>query len=444
MPARPAPSTLRRPASPAGRSSGRSSAALLVAVAALVALLGLLLLRATSGPGSSVRAADDASALVRTDGGGPVELEGEGLADVDGGLASLRGAVGAAGTSVRLGGPGRLLGAVRERGPDGPGVADCTVHLLPIPAVGAHVAVHATKLFGLGGDFTTRVRPVATTTTDGLGRFEFRGIREGSWYLDVVAPYHVVDAPVQARVMASGSGGPVDVWVRPAGRVVGRVVGPDGESVADADVALTTGAMRFLEAMADGEVAMLRARTDGEGRFDFSGVAPAEGYELAAIGEGMTITHVLDIEVRAGEDTEVLVEGRPGATVNGRIVSRGLGDEDELVPLAGARVGALPRGIRHLKLAREILVSTHAVTTADGSYSIQGLPSGAFDVVAIADGHVPNRGPVARVGGGGVAVMPEFALDRGPMVRGRVVDASGAPVQGARVRGDLGGARRIE
>ncbi|MEM9382382.1 MAG: carboxypeptidase-like regulatory domain-containing protein, partial [Planctomycetota bacterium] len=39
---------------------------------------------------------------------------------------------------------------------------------------------------------------------------------------------------------------------------------------------------------------------------------------------------------------------------------------------------------------------------------------------------------------------PEFALDRGPMVRGRVVDASGAPVQGARVLWNLVDARRIE
>ncbi|MEM1448013.1 MAG: carboxypeptidase-like regulatory domain-containing protein [Planctomycetota bacterium] len=444
MRAHPATTLLDGPAPRAGRTSGRSSAALLVAIAVVLVILGLLLVRATTGPGSGVRAGDDATAVTRIDTTGPVALEGDGLAKVIGDLATVRGTVGAACTAVRLSGPGRLVGMVRERAADGTGVADCTVQLLPIPAVGAHVAVHATKLFGLGSEFTTRVRPVASTTTDGLGGFEFRGVREGTWYLDVVAPHHVADAPVQARVMASGSGGPVDVWVRPAGRVVGRVVGPDGARVPDADVALTTGAMRFLEAMADGDVAMLRARTDGEGRFEFSGVAPAEGYELAAIGEGMTITHVLDIAVHAGEDTEVLVQGRPGATVTGRIVSRGLGDDADLEPLAGARVGALPRGIRHLKLAREILVSTHAVTGADGGYSIRGLPSGAFDVVAIADGHVPGRGPVARVGGGGVAVVPEFALERGPMVRGRVVDSAGRPVQGARVLWNLIDARKIE
>lgn len=336
------------------------------------------------------------------------------------------------GGRVRLAGRGRLLGSVRHRS-DGAGVAGVTVRLLPVPPVAADIAPDFSSFIGIGDDYARRATAIADAESGPSGGFSFEGVREGRWYLDVRSPYHVLDGAVSAKVLGSGAGGPVEVWVRAGGRVHGQVVGPDGSPVAGAVVALGTGAMGFLEAAAAGDVAMLRTTANGDGEFEFTGVPPGEGYDLAALGSGMSIVHVLEIVVRPGEDTFVLVEGTPGTRVVGRILSGPLGEAMEPAPLAGAKVGALPRGLRQLKLARELLAQSHAVTGPDGSYVLEGIRSGEVDILAMADGHVPGRGPVIQVTGVGAAVAPDFILARGPMVRGRVVDTEGRPVPGARL-----------
>lgn len=346
------------------------------------------------------------------------------------------------GGTVRLHGPGRLTGRVIERG-SGQGLGGVAVELLPMPPVGAEVVAQVSRFIGAESDFSQRVRPVATAITAPDGAFAFEGIREGRWFLGASAPHHVLDVVVSARVLRSGDGGPVDVWMRSGGRIVGRVLTEAGGPVPGATVAMTTSSMGMLEAAADGEVAFLRTKADSDGRFEFAGVAPAEGYELAAMGRGIAVTHVLDLEVRAGEDTVVEVRGRSGARVRGRVLgvaAAGALDEQDaagalMAPVVGAQVGALPRGLRNLKLAKDLLMSLHSVTDADGYYELNGVPPGAVDLLAMAKDHVPARGPLVQVPNapGAEVQARDFVLVQGPKVRGRVVDVAGLPVPGARV-----------
>jgi len=413
-----------------GGGRGRAGAWLL---AAAIAVSVALVLALRGGGGADDAGDGRVDRLAREPGGADALLgAGEGLEAIDGSRAGPSRAPSEGASRVRLAGPGRLVGRVLDRGADGAPVPGVTVRLLPVPPVGAAVAPEVANFIGLGDDFGRRTLPIAEAPTGAGGAFAFEGVREGRWFLDVVSERHFVDGAPRARVLESGSGGPVDVWVRSGGRVVGRVVDADGAPVAGADLALGTGAMRFLEAAGDGEIALRRATTDEDGRFEIAGIPAAEGYELSALGPGISITHVNDIDVEVGEATEVLVRGRPTARITGRILGAATGGE--AAPLEGARVGALPRGLRNLKLAREILVRTHAVTGPDGAYVLDGLSPGETDVIAIADGHLPGRGPLVRVPEGGDAAAPDFTLARGPLVDGRVVDAAtGAPVPGARV-----------
>ncbi|MEM8711943.1 MAG: carboxypeptidase-like regulatory domain-containing protein, partial [Planctomycetota bacterium] len=348
----------------------------------------------------------------------------------------MRGASGAEGSErVRLAGPGRLTGTVRIRGAsgagNGAGLGGAMVTLTPFPAVGEAIARHAAQFLGAEADFVRRVAPVAAVETDAAGAFSFEGVAEGRWYLSATANHHVQESPISARVLASGAGGPVEVWVRSGGRVVGRVVDREGRAVPDADVALATDSLTVLEAAADGELAYLRTSTNAIGEFAFPGVAPAEGYELAAIGAGISIVHARDVQVRAGEDTFVELVGGPGVTVRGRVVSTG----ETTVPLKGAQVAALPRGLRHLKLAKELLVSTHAVTDAEGRYELRHVPPGTSDLLGMAEAHIPGRGPALRLSGarGASFEAPDFALVRGPRLGGIVVDEDGVPLEGVRI-----------
>ncbi len=417
--------------------NGRRALALAFALA--LGALAWLYLRVPSDGQGSVQATDRVVENTARDGGTATDL-GVAPLSLDGSDA-LRTTTDTARLSVRLRGPGRLRGTVRERG-TGAGIPGVTVDLLSVPPAGADIAAQVTRFIGSASDFSARVAPLATTETDAAGQFAFEGVREGRWYLRPEAPHFVGDSPASARVLASGSGGPVDVWMRPGGRILGRVIDGEDRPVAGAEVALTTSSMGIMEAAADGEVAFLRQTADRDGRFAFPGVVPAEGYEVAAIGAGISITHVLDLEVKAGEDTLVEIRGQRGGRIRGRVLGGVAGaapssseEQESATPLAGAKVGAVPRGLRHLKLAKAILLATHTTTGEDGSYVLEGVPPGAVDILAMADDHVPGRGPVVQVpDSSGVEVgARDFALIRGPKVSGRVVDVGGAPVAGARI-----------
>lgn len=410
-------------APPAG---GRAGVLVVGALAVLAAGAWLLLL----GEGDP----EAAPAPVR--GGGQIELTGDvagpGTVEGDDGAGSLRSDAGSTSLGVRLPGPGRLTGTVLDRA-DGRGVGGVTVRLLPVPPVAADVAPLVAQTLGLGDEFGRRATPVATARAGPRGGFSFTGVREGRWYLDVVDDGVLVDVPASARVLASGSGGPVELWVRRGGQVRGIVLDAGGAPVAGADVALGSGAMSIIEAAGDGDATFRRTRTNEEGRFAFAAMPPGDGYELGVTGPGIAVTHVTGIAVPAdGTPVELIVTGRRTARITGRVVARGA--DGELAPVAGARVGAFPRGLVNLKLAREILVQTHGVTGEDGVYVVDGVPPGAADLLAMADDCLPGRGPLVQVTGAGTFTAPDFELARGPVVRGRVVDAAtGRPVQGARV-----------
>jgi len=344
---------------------------------------------------------------------------------------------------VRLPGPGILAGTVRVRAADGPGagVAGVRVHLLPVPPAAAGMLGRVLDLAGVGTNVSSRVFPIATAVTDAFGGFLFEGVRTGNWYVDCVGDYHVAEAPVRAEVLASGAGGPVDVYVRAGGRVLGRVEHADGRPVRSATVMVAPGPAIFITAAGRGEMHVHETQTDEEGRFFFPAVAPTEGYEVSAVGRGFALTHLLGLTVVAGQDTEVLVTARTGATVEGIVLSVGEigedGEEGAPVPLAGAQVGIVPRGLRHMRYAREILERTHAVTDENGRYVMHGVPNGEVDVLAMAPHHIPAKGPMVRATEGGRRVAPEFMLVRGPEVTGIVMDTAGEPLSNVRVRWNL-------
>ncbi|TDJ68490.1 MAG: hypothetical protein E2O39_13200, partial [Planctomycetota bacterium] len=336
---------------------------------------------------------------------------------------------------VRLRGDGRLVGTVLDRG-TGAGVPGLAVQLFALPPAGIGMLDRMLGLSGLGGTISERVRPVATATTDAMGGFEFSGVREGTWFVDVAGDHHVPETVRKVRVLASGAGGPVELWVRAGGRVLGQVLLPDGGPAVGAKVMLTPGVGTAITAAGTGEYRLIETRADEGGRFAFPAVPPMEGYEVTAYRTGLSAAHANDILVAAGRDVELVLGLRLAGTVVGRILSAAGVTEDGSGgpgPLSGVRVGAVPRGLRDLRFAKEILARTHGVSAADGTFVLSGVPIGVVDVLALADGHVPGKGPFVRVTEGGRHDVGDFVIERGPVVRGRVVDSGGAPIPGVMI-----------
>ena len=423
--------------------AGQSSTPLVLAVSGLAALVVALLFWVSGGddealgegasltPGTTgQRSQLQAEVVVEADTGGRVEANQRPQVATEGGVELLRG--------VRLPGPGRLTGRVIDH-ESGAGIPNARVELLGLPPAGADLIGRVMRLAATSESFQERARPVAVTVTDGRGQFAFEDVREGRYFLDARAARHVAIAAPQVLVTRSDAGGPVDLWVREGGRLYGRVLLPDGSPARSGKVAAFQGIGSLLDAARNGELRYVESDIGPQGDFLLAGLPPGEGFELAAMGAGFAITHVPGVSVVLGEDTFVEVQTRAGGVIEGRIVSAPADGESgsALAPLAGAHVGLVPRGVRDLHFAEELLLATHSVTGANGRFRIENAPPGEVDVMAIAPGHLAAKSSVVRLGEGSRGDAGDVQLKAGPMLRVRVVDADGQPVVGAHTRWDM-------
>ncbi|HEV8113472.1 MAG TPA: carboxypeptidase regulatory-like domain-containing protein [Planctomycetota bacterium] len=414
-----------------GNRTGAASRAILVLLlvaGAIVAGLAFLL-KSGGAPADTTRAEASAPAasapaeseLSRDEGKGRDALDG-------GGDATVR--AGGLPVGTRLSGDGRLEGRVIDR-VSGAGVAGARVELSPLPPAASTLAARILRLLGLGPELPERVLPVASTMSVDGGNFAFVGVRTGSWFVDARGPFHAPEGSARALVQKSG-GGPLEVHVRAGGRVVGRVVTPDGKPASAAHVVLIGGPGRFLQDAASGDLRLFEATCEADGAFAFDGVPPGGGYDVSAAADTFAVTHLVGVDVVAGKETRADVQARAGATVTGRVVeSRGT---EPTIPLAGAHVAAIPRGIRDLLLVGEVLAATHAVTAADGSFTLARVPPGEIDVAVVAAEHLPTLGGRAIVADRARVSVDDITLAPGTMVRGRTVDAAGAPIAGVQLR----------
>lgn len=380
--------------------------------------------KAVSGIGAS-----NANVAANTELAGASGSSTELAADAANALRSGANALG-----VRLHGPAKLDGRVLDRATNA-GVGGVRVDLLPVPPAGAAFLGRMLRIAALGNEFSGRVEPVASVNTDSIGAFHFEGVRQGTYYLDARGEYSVPESVVRARLLASGAGGPIDVYVNSGGRVLGRVLLPDGKPAAKAKLALVPGPNNFLANARNGDLRWLEQVSDERGLFVFGGVPPGGGYEITASGSGFALSHALDIDVKAGADTEVVVQTRAGGSVVGRVLSSVEGEDPK--PLAGAHLGAIPRGLRNLRCVEEILLATHCQTGEDGAYLMQNVPPGDVDIVAIAWAHLPAVGAHVSLADAARIQANDIALAKGPIVKGRVVDADGRPIEGVQARWSL-------
>ena len=240
--------------------------------------------------------------------------------------------------------------------------------------------------------------------------------REGS--ADAPKPEPRDAAPVVATPVAAGE------------VVRGRVVDRSGDPIPGARVAaFPVSIERAFDPAAERTVT-----TGADGAFEVAGLEGPAPYVVAAQAHGFAPR--TRCGVRPPGDVTIVLGAC--ATLEGRV----LGPAD--APVAGARVrvsGVLPGGARF---------ESSSVSGDGGAYRVTNLPPIArprtspdtsISVLVLADGYAPLL--VADVLDGGPRAVPDLAegaairLDlhvvRGATITGRAVDATGRPVEGARV-----------
>ncbi|MEZ4365786.1 MAG: carboxypeptidase-like regulatory domain-containing protein [Kofleriaceae bacterium] len=257
-----------------------------------------------------------------------------------------------------------------------------------------------------GATVAISTNPPRTATTEGDGSFSFDRL--------VARPYALVAradggiaGPVTAALTATSD--PVILTLRPAAKAQVRVVGDGGAAVAGATVELRG---VDLQTGTTGDDGVVGFATVVPGRYDV--VAWAPGYAKGYAGAGIS-----------GERNDLTVALVRGAPVSGRVVT------DTGQPVAGATVsyGGVSEWRTQADPRRD-----GAITDARGDFRFEALGAGSMRFVARDATHAPGTSEIVTLDGRTPRDGVIVTMAAGARVRGTVVDASGAPVAGARVR----------
>ncbi|HWE38128.1 MAG TPA: carboxypeptidase-like regulatory domain-containing protein [Isosphaeraceae bacterium] len=234
---------------------------------------------------------------------------------------------------------------------------------------------------------------------------------------------------VQRRSFFPPSPADKTVWLRPAGRVEGRIVADDPKALAGWTIEAYTRPDDEANDPREPSVGSVEVKTDEHGRFTIPAIAtgvlnlsanPPEGVSSMALP-------VAAVVVRDGATVAVEVKAARAVRVEGVVRAKGAG-----TPIAGAQVNLFVVG-------RQGMPSY--TTDAEGRFHALALPGKAsVHVSNVPDGYVSSlglsRNAVEIAEGVDRLALEPFEVEPGATVAGTVVDDRGEPVAGATVRGD--------
>ena len=362
--------------------------------------------------------------------------------------------------------PSGLTG-LEIRLPDGAGAIGRVARLDESPLAGAWVTVRPS-----GSGFRAPTRRAAperpeddpwTTLTDDEGRFHFAELPARR--IDVVAsaPGYAPFVVPGLEVAPSSDGGVVDLGLfalEEAARLAGLVVDEAGEPVPGAGLWIFD--MEHLRLGFEPE--MLRGKDpDGEvsndGRFELSELQPRKAVDLIVVADGYlparaekllpmkptaaestaaesTAAESTAAESTAAESTEpkdeLRIVLRPASGIGGRVL------DAAGRPVPEAVVHLLPpetrAGVRS-ETATDV-GSRETVTDEQGHFAIDGVEPGSYQWRATAYGYRVTEPRPLRLAAQEQRRDLEWTLEPGVTVRGRVLDAAGAPVADAVVHAE--------
>jgi hypothetical protein len=217
---------------------------------------------------------------------------------------------------------------------------------------------------------------------------------------------------------------PVEVVLKPAARLSGRVVGSDGEPVAGASVTARIDTQEGYPRIPCPLPDRAEGQTDSEGRFDFFPLGSGTFY-LSALKKDFIGSHRMAVELQPGEETETppLVLER-GSTIVGQVVTA----DGSPAP---ATIVSVPSPDDSFFLPD--------IADGDGRYRIEGVPAGQHRVQA----QHTTLGSASRevtIADGENRVDLTLDLQERHFAHGWVVDPDGEPVASALVEDKDGGA----
>jgi protocatechuate 3,4-dioxygenase beta subunit len=235
--------------------------------------------------------------------------------------------------------------------------------------------------------------------TDDKGRFEVKGVAPGLATATVHARGYRQQQLSGLEVPENGILQGVDFTLESGATVRGQVTGGDGRPVIGALIMIGTGSMAGNK---EGY-----AQTDGEGRFEITGISRGPKVVAATAEGGLRTTVHLEVE-KEEHTVELVFEN--GVEVSGYVTdSTGL-------PVAGAQV-SLSLDERSIAFSLGELADQ---SDAQGNFLISGVPAGTYRTRATKEGFAAHRSregfEVAVDAVGGV----EIILGKGATLSGQI------------------------
>ena len=236
--------------------------------------------------------------------------------------------------------------------------------------------------------------------TDADGKFSIRlkpGTYAAFFHVEGFAPRKVGDVKVAA------ASDPIEVKLDPAASISGRVVSASGEALADYDVSVFVDGPR------------IQVKTDTAGRFVLNGLPEQViGVNVSDPEQKLNVQR----QIKAPAEN-VTIEMLPVVRVSGRVVAKGgAAVTDYEIDVTEPQQGEMYWGSSE---------RPQQVHDSEGQFTIEQVAVRPSDLSVRAPGYVQARVPLQLVQGKDVENV-EITLDRAGSVRGRVTNASGAPV----------------
>jgi hypothetical protein len=289
---------------------------------------------------------------------------------------------------------------------------------------------------------------VLNFATDADGRFEVDLATARSPYLAIhasgfgpalVMPQVGHETPAKAIVLLLDRAATLNV----------HLLGPGGIPVAGARIRASTGFEHLLrpdgaELLSTVGIAdpVWNAETDAQGACTIAALPPDAPLHLEATREGKTLRKETEpVTLRAGEERTIRWTIGAGSRLSGRVTE-----------ISGAAVAGLDLWLLRAESDHPVLLSSSADSSvvkrkrsgAGGEYAIEDVAAGKWWI-----GPAPSRayrdGPsqdaiaplavMVEIPEGAAEVRQDLVVRRGLYIRGRVVDASGAPAARAAVFG---------
>jgi protocatechuate 3,4-dioxygenase beta subunit len=283
---------------------------------------------------------------------------------------------------------------------------------VPAPGVGVALESRAAR-----SGVMRRVR----LSTDESGVVRFDELTPGKY---TVLTSRTEEGDGEKVAVAGGKTELLDLELSAGLQVVGRVTNTNGDALDGAEIWLegTPGGW------ASGEVV---AVTDQAGEYRLRDVLGSPS--LGALAEGYGPSALVDLELldKSSQPIRVdLVVSLGGGSLEGVVTNAEGEPVEDAVVATGHHDGTYD--IRSDDTVVETWTFRHTTTDAEGRYRFGTLATGETPLAVRKPGHAPSHGSVVieRL----AAQRQDVQLDRGARVMGRVTDAAGTPIEGARIQ----------